>query len=445
MDQKKTGKLITQCRKEKGLTQAKLAEQLSVSEQAVSKWETGRSLPDPSLMLELCGVLGITVNELLRGERINVEDYQDQAEQQFVEIQKEKTRSRKKGILRTVLLLLAVLLIPMPESYKDGGTKSYTALTYKIVKWNRLGEFGEEDFVKNSFYLFPKNFYFLDKLYEMERSGEPEKIGYGGEPEPFLHFVLSLGDTGAEREVFEASKTEEGALLEHYYSYRFWDAEKNESVERRRMVRSLSDSWLYESLCGLLGDCRVRMWDGCTGGNSDEILDRISMEFTAELADGTGVSASGIDIYSNNCRFMAKAMRDWTTMDYIASPQLCTGKLEITLPESWMEWISAEITPDYVAFHVPEKDGAPLTFLVIDTSLRDYYPAGPETNPVRIGRLNGPDFEEYVQVRDGISLKENKELLIEEVQWLADSFEADRQYIIDSLQGMGDYTLVPAE
>ena len=69
MDQVKTGNLIAYCRKEKGLTQANLAEQLGVSDRAVSKWETGRSLPDADNMLELSRILGITVDELLKGEK----------------------------------------------------------------------------------------------------------------------------------------------------------------------------------------------------------------------------------------------------------------------------------------------------------------------------------------------------------------------------------------
>ncbi len=67
MDQEKIGKFIADCRKEKGLTQLQLAEKLGISNRAVSKWETGKSCPDVSLMLELCSVLEITVNELLSG------------------------------------------------------------------------------------------------------------------------------------------------------------------------------------------------------------------------------------------------------------------------------------------------------------------------------------------------------------------------------------------
>lgn len=70
MNQEKIGKFIAECRKEKNLTQLQLAEKLNISNRAVSKWETGKSCPDVSIMMELCDILGINVNELLSGERI---------------------------------------------------------------------------------------------------------------------------------------------------------------------------------------------------------------------------------------------------------------------------------------------------------------------------------------------------------------------------------------
>ena len=73
MDQIKIGKFIASCRKEEGMTQAELAEKLGISDRAVSKWETGKSMPDSGIMLELCGFLKINVNELLSGERIMAE------------------------------------------------------------------------------------------------------------------------------------------------------------------------------------------------------------------------------------------------------------------------------------------------------------------------------------------------------------------------------------
>ena len=94
MDQVRIGKFISACRKEKGLTQARLGELLGVTDRAVSKWETGRSMPDSSIMLELCGILGITVNELLTGERIQMEDYSKKAEENLIEMKKYEEQAK---------------------------------------------------------------------------------------------------------------------------------------------------------------------------------------------------------------------------------------------------------------------------------------------------------------------------------------------------------------
>ena len=86
MDQVKIGKFIAECRKAKGLTQAALAEKLGITDRAVSKWETGKSLPDASIMLELCKLLEFDVNELLTGEHITMENYKDKAEENLLEM-----------------------------------------------------------------------------------------------------------------------------------------------------------------------------------------------------------------------------------------------------------------------------------------------------------------------------------------------------------------------
>ena len=89
MDQIKTGKFIASCRKEAGLTQAVLAEKLGISDRAVSKWENGKSMPDSGIMLDLCELLKINVNELLSGERIMVESYDKRAEENLIAMRKE--------------------------------------------------------------------------------------------------------------------------------------------------------------------------------------------------------------------------------------------------------------------------------------------------------------------------------------------------------------------
>lgn len=84
MNQTEIGKFIAKCRKEKKLTQAQLAEKLNITDRAISKWETGKSMPDSSIMLELCEILGITVNELLSGEEIDMESYEKKADENLI-------------------------------------------------------------------------------------------------------------------------------------------------------------------------------------------------------------------------------------------------------------------------------------------------------------------------------------------------------------------------
>ena len=74
MDLIKIGKFIATCRKERKLTQSELAEQLGISDRAISKWENGNCLPDAGKMLDLCGVLKISAGELLSGEKIEMKD-----------------------------------------------------------------------------------------------------------------------------------------------------------------------------------------------------------------------------------------------------------------------------------------------------------------------------------------------------------------------------------
>lgn len=106
MEQAMIGKFISACRKEKGFTQMQLAEKLNITNRAVSKWETGKSMPDVSLMLDLCNILGITVNELLSGERIIMEDYQKRAEENLMALQAKKEKAQ--GELNSILKILIV-------------------------------------------------------------------------------------------------------------------------------------------------------------------------------------------------------------------------------------------------------------------------------------------------------------------------------------------------
>lgn len=95
MDQIKIGKFIAERRRELGLTQMQLGEMLGITGRAVSKWENGRSLPDSSIMLELCRILKITVNDLLCGEIVTMENYNKKLENNLLEMVKQKEKSDK--------------------------------------------------------------------------------------------------------------------------------------------------------------------------------------------------------------------------------------------------------------------------------------------------------------------------------------------------------------
>lgn len=107
MDQIKIGKFIASCRKEKNLTQAQLAEKLGITDRAVSKWETGKSMPDSSIMLELCELLSISVNELLKGEKIAMENYGQAAEEMLLEMRR-REEDRNKLMLQMEVLVASV-------------------------------------------------------------------------------------------------------------------------------------------------------------------------------------------------------------------------------------------------------------------------------------------------------------------------------------------------
>lgn len=111
MDQEKIGKFIAACRKEKGFTQASLAEKLGITDRAVSKWETGKSLPDASIMMELCELIGTNVNELLTGERIAMDEYTKKAEQSLIEMQA-KAEKADRNLLR-MEIVMGIIIIPL--------------------------------------------------------------------------------------------------------------------------------------------------------------------------------------------------------------------------------------------------------------------------------------------------------------------------------------------
>ncbi len=130
MDQIKIGKFIASCRNEQGMTQAVLAEKLGISDRAVSKWETGKSMPDSGIMLELCELLKINVNELLSGEHITMEDYNTKSEEVILGLKSENEKYAKRllrseayivvvGVAASLAMIIAGTIIALKNGEND--------------------------------------------------------------------------------------------------------------------------------------------------------------------------------------------------------------------------------------------------------------------------------------------------------------------------------------
>lgn len=108
MQQKKIGEFIAERRKLRNLTQAQLAEKLGITDRAVSKWETGKSLPDASIMLDVCEILGISVNELLSGEVLEMTNYNEMAEKNLLEMKRQKEQSDRRLLKIEIVIGLLI-------------------------------------------------------------------------------------------------------------------------------------------------------------------------------------------------------------------------------------------------------------------------------------------------------------------------------------------------
>lgn len=112
MNQERIGKFIAVCRKEKKITQSELAEKLGVTDRSVSNWETGKNMPDLSLFKPLCEILGITINELLSGERLDKEKYQEKFEENIVNTIDYSTKkiSKYRGLISTIIMIFGLFI-----------------------------------------------------------------------------------------------------------------------------------------------------------------------------------------------------------------------------------------------------------------------------------------------------------------------------------------------
>lgn len=130
MDQLKIGKFIAACRKKENLTQMQLAEKLGITDRAVSKWETGKAMPDSAVMLELCAILKITVNDLLSGEVVTMENYNQEMEKKLLELVKEK-EDKDKMLLKAEIIVGIVAFIPLLLA------TIFVAYNQGVAEWKR--------------------------------------------------------------------------------------------------------------------------------------------------------------------------------------------------------------------------------------------------------------------------------------------------------------------
>ena len=112
MDQIKIGKFIAECRKKNNLTQMQLAEKLNITDRAISKWENGKTMPDSSIMLDLCKELKISVNELLSGEMINMESKNEKQEQILLDMAKQ-IEQKNRIIWTSMWVIMGVSMIAL--------------------------------------------------------------------------------------------------------------------------------------------------------------------------------------------------------------------------------------------------------------------------------------------------------------------------------------------
>lgn len=162
MNENKTGVFISTLRKEKELTQAQLAEKLNVTDKAISRWETGKGMPDSSLLVPLANILGITVNELLTGEKIPEETFTQKSEDNLVVAVQRTETAVKKGKTVKFFLIVAVIFCVFSISFLiktvidkqntvtyvgDFGTKNRIAVTELLIDLDSRNSYFSENTV----------------------------------------------------------------------------------------------------------------------------------------------------------------------------------------------------------------------------------------------------------------------------------------------------------
>lgn len=166
MNENKTGTFISALRKEKELTQAQLAEKLNVTDKAISRWETGKGMPDSSLLIPLANILDITVNELLTGEKIPEETFTQKSDDNLVDAVQKTENAVKQSKIAKMLLIVAVIFCVFSISFLiktmidkrdtvtyvgDFGTKNRIAVTELLIELDSRNYYFSENTVCTDF------------------------------------------------------------------------------------------------------------------------------------------------------------------------------------------------------------------------------------------------------------------------------------------------------
>lgn len=175
MNNQDFGKFISSLRKEKCLTQKDLAERLGVTDKAISCWENGKNYPDVEVFESLGSELGVSISELIACRKIQKTDEAElvTAKAFIDEVNRTKAIKNKFISLFMILLIIVSIILFLPTSFKtydDGGTIEIQALTYKVVKWNRIIDFDDNViYHKTSVYFHNDSQKLIDNLWKKEK------------------------------------------------------------------------------------------------------------------------------------------------------------------------------------------------------------------------------------------------------------------------------------
>lgn len=258
-------------------------------------------------------------------------------------------------------------------------------------------------------------------------------------------FRLEINTMMANDFVYAGEKTDKGFHIEYFLSSKHWDESIRDYAEDKYIVHAIDgDQQLYQEVCTLLTTCQIDTWNGFRGENPPGLLDGSTMKFNAKLCDGTSIYAHGSNNFPKNFRTLEDGLRKLSTCEKITSKNFDTDLYSLTLPDSWVNLVTAEFRESYIAFQVPQNDGKLVTLFIIDESTYDYYRSSYDTSTNIPKFVNSKDEEtiHYVDFRDYNEFIYHPENLTEAAKPLIESYEADKQAIIKSFKLAKGYKFI---